>query len=60
MFSSGHRNVQGFAFGPDGTVHASELGHRTWDEVNVLKPGLDYGWPATEGIEGDTGEPPIS
>jgi glucose/arabinose dehydrogenase len=42
IFSSGHRNIQGIAFGPDGTPYASELGHRTWDEVNVLRPGADY------------------
>jgi glucose/arabinose dehydrogenase len=59
VYSSGHRNVQGITFGPDGTAYASELGHRTWDEVNVLRPGRDYGWPETEGIAGDTGEPPI-
>jgi glucose/arabinose dehydrogenase len=58
--SSGHRNVQGIAFGPDGTPYASELGHRTWDEVNVLRPGADYGWPQTEGIAGSTGEVPIA
>lgn len=60
IYSSGHRNVQGIAFGPDGTAYASELGHRTWDEVNVLHAGRDYGWPATEGLAGDTGEPPIA
>ncbi len=60
IYSSGHRNVQGIAFGPDGTAYASELGHRTWDEVNVLRPGEDYGWPETEGIAGDTGVPPIA
>ncbi|WP_193103463.1 sorbosone dehydrogenase family protein [Brachybacterium sp. FME24] len=60
IYSSGHRNVQGIAFGPDGTAYASELGHRTWDEINVLQPGLDYGWPETEGTSGDTGEPPIA
>ncbi|TDC69130.1 PQQ-dependent sugar dehydrogenase [Actinomadura sp. GC306] len=59
IFSSGHRNVQGIAFGPDGTAYASELGHRTWDELNVLRPGRDYGWPETEGTDGDTGERPI-
>jgi glucose/arabinose dehydrogenase len=59
VFSLGHRNVQGITFGPDDTAYASELGHRTWDEVNVLRPGLDYGWPETEGVEGVTGEPPI-
>ncbi|WP_343233705.1 PQQ-dependent sugar dehydrogenase [Streptomonospora sp. PA3] len=59
VYSSGHRNVQGIAFGPDGTAYASELGHRTWDELNVLRPGRDYGWPESEGTEGSTGEPPI-
>ncbi|UZN03647.1 PQQ-dependent sugar dehydrogenase [Cellulomonas sp. S1-8] len=59
IYSSGHRNVQGIAFGPDGTAYASELGHRTWDELNVLRPGLDYGWPASEGTSGDHGEPPV-
>lgn len=59
IYSSGHRNVQGIAFGPDGTAYASELGHRTWDEVNALKPGADYGWPETEGVQGNTGEKPI-
>ncbi|MCO1660399.1 PQQ-dependent sugar dehydrogenase [Pseudonocardia humida] len=59
IYSSGHRNVQGIAFGPDGTAYASELGHRTWDEVNALRAGQDYGWPETEGVEGDTGVAPI-
>ncbi|MFW6724884.1 PQQ-dependent sugar dehydrogenase, partial [Streptomyces sp. MAR4 CNY-716] len=59
VYSTGHRNVQGLTFGPDGTMYASELGHRTWDEVNVLRAGADYGWPETEGTAGETGEPPI-
>ena len=59
IFSSGHRNVQGITFGPDGTAYASELGHRTWDEVNVLRPATDYGWPETEGVAGDTGQAPV-
>ncbi|MCG5216467.1 PQQ-dependent sugar dehydrogenase [Streptosporangium soli] len=59
IYSGGHRNVQGITFGPDDTMYASELGHRTWDEVNVLTPGTDYGWPETEGVAGDTGRPPL-
>jgi glucose/arabinose dehydrogenase len=27
--------------------------------VNVLRPGRDYGWPETEGVQGSTGEPPV-
>jgi glucose/arabinose dehydrogenase len=59
VYSSGHRNVQGIAFGPDGTAYASELGHRTSDELNVLRPGRDYGWPESEGLTGSHGERPI-
>jgi glucose/arabinose dehydrogenase len=59
IYSSGHRNVQGITFGPDGTAYASELGHRTWDELNVLRAGEDYGWPQTEGVQGSTGVRPI-
>ncbi|MDQ0773545.1 glucose/arabinose dehydrogenase [Streptomyces aurantiacus] len=60
IYSSGHRNVQGIAFGPDDTAYASELGHRTWDEVNVLRAGGDYGWPESEGTQGSAGEEPIA
>lgn len=59
IYSSGHRNVQGIAFGPDGTTYATELGHRTWDEINVLRAGADYGWPESEGT-GSSGESPIA
>lgn len=60
VYSYGHRNVQGIAFGQDGIVYASELGHRTWDEVNVIEPGLNYGWPESEGNSGSFGEPPLT
>lgn len=59
VYSTGHRNVQGLTFGPDGSAYASELGWNRWDEVNVLSPGGDYGWPESEGLEGEQGEEPI-
>jgi glucose/arabinose dehydrogenase len=58
VFTTGHRNVQGITFGPDGTVYVAELGQNTWDEVNVLRAAADYGWPGAEGPDGP-GERPI-
>ena len=53
IFTYGHRNMQGLAFGPDGTLYASEQGPKTDDEVNVLVPGGNYGWPHVAGFRDD-------
>jgi glucose/arabinose dehydrogenase len=57
IFTYGHRNPQGMAWHPEtGALFSSEhgpsgeFGLRAYDEINILKPGKNYGWPEVVGI----------
>lgn len=53
VFTLGHRNVQGLTFDDDGRLWASEFGTNIADELNLLVPGGNYGWPMYEGTARD-------
>ncbi|TDF94512.1 PQQ-dependent sugar dehydrogenase [Paenibacillus piri] len=52
VYSLGHRNPQGLAWQPStGRLFSTEHGQSAHDELNVIEPGANYGWPLVQGDE---------
>jgi len=53
VYALGFRNAQGLAFDRQGRLYASEFGPSVNDEINLVVPGGNYGWPVVNGVAGD-------
>ncbi|MDV4152607.1 PQQ-dependent sugar dehydrogenase [Clostridium sp. AL.422] len=54
IYSLGHRNPEGLAWNPKNVLYSSEHGQTAHDEINIIKPGTNYGWPLVQGNEEST------
>jgi glucose/arabinose dehydrogenase len=55
VYALGLRNPYGIAFQPEtGRLYALDNGPKGYDELNLIRPGANYGWPAVMGVSGDT------
>src|SRR5690606_10241941 len=60
IYSYGHRNPQGLAWSEKGQLYETEHGQSAHDEINIISPGKNYGWPYIQGDEQKAGmESPI-
>lgn len=55
VYSYGHRNPQGLAWDETGQLYSSEHGSSAHDEINLIKPKGNYGWPFIQGDETRSG-----
>lgn len=57
FWTTGHRNALGIAFDAQGRLWVHEMGPRHGDELNLIKPGRNYGWPIVSDGDNYSGKP---
>ncbi|WP_374942112.1 PQQ-dependent sugar dehydrogenase [Sphingomonas sp.] len=57
IWSSGHRNPYGLVFAPGGRLWEVEMGPKGGDEINLIEPGRNYGWPIVSNGDNYSGQP---
>lgn len=50
LYTTGHRNPQGLHLAANGILYSSEHGPNNDDEINIITPGRNYGWPTVQGF----------
>ena len=56
-WTSGHRNPYGLVFAPDDRLWEEEMGPKGGDELNLIEPGRNYGWPIVSNGDNYSGQP---
>jgi glucose/arabinose dehydrogenase len=54
VYASGFRDVEGLAWDRAKRMYATDRSGTAFDEINLIQPGLNYGWPAVQGRAGDS------
>ncbi|NNE34638.1 MAG: glucose sorbosone dehydrogenase [Rhodothermales bacterium] len=57
IWAYGFRNPWRFSFAPDSSIWVGDVGENTWEEVDIVEKGKNYGWPIMEGSECFDGGP---
>jgi len=53
VYASGLHDPQGLAWDQSKRLYVTDQGRSSWDEIDLVQPGKDYGWPAVEGNAGN-------
>lgn len=59
IYSYGHRNAEGLVFGTNQILYSDEHGPSSDDEVNIINPGKNYGWPYVAGLNDNLQDGPL-